>query len=398
MRVVIDARYISANLSGIGRYTLNLLRGIVRLRPSIRLTLLAAEPQRLPDDVLASPLIDAVLTTGRPQSPMEQVALPRTLRRIGPDIFHSMDGFAPVLARCRRIITIHDLIPLVCRDAGSTGLKGRLAPLWRQWLRLQCRSASAVLTDSQHSADDIRRILRVHPSRLHVVSPGVEPTPPMASSQIDEHLERLGVSRPFALYVGRRDPYKNVTALVEAFAAVRGRVPGHALVIAGYRDPRFAQPEQAAARLGLGEAVRFLGHVSDPQLRALYHAAEALALPSRYEGFGLTALEAMSCGTPVLASDCTSLPEVLSDAALLVNATDPARLAEGLLRILLDPDERARRRAAGPARAARFTVRAQAARTLECYRRTLDAAPEPPAVEVAVPAAERVPHGAAAGD
>ncbi|MGZ5299842.1 MAG: glycosyltransferase family 4 protein, partial [Actinomycetota bacterium] len=181
-----------------------------------------------------------------------------------------------------------------------------------------------------------------------------------------EALERLGVARPYVLSVGTLEPRKNLVRLVRAYRQVAPDVP-HALVLAGMPGWRTEALEAELARPGPGTIVR-TGHVSDDALDALYRGADVFAYPSLYEGFGLPVVEAMAHGVPTLASNTSSLPQVVGDAALLVDPTDVSEIAEGLARLLTETAPADDLRQRGLQRAATFTWAATARATLDVYR------------------------------
>ena len=266
----------------------------------------------------------------------------------------------------RRVITVYDLIPLLCRRHLRRSWKARLAILWKAWLRAQCLRADAVVTVSRSSAEDIREHLGVPAEKLHVIHGSVHVTGDRADGPRVE-----AADGPYALYVGRCDPYKNLCRLVEAFVRVRRSHPSLRLIVAGPRDPRYPEAEAAARRFGLNGAARFTGEVSDAELCALYRGASLLVMPSLREGFGLPPLEAMSFGVPVVASNAASLPEICGDAALLADPFDPAALAAAMERVLSDAALADTLRRRGLRQAARFTPAAQAAQMLALCERLL---------------------------
>jgi glycosyltransferase involved in cell wall biosynthesis len=169
------------------------------------------------------------------------------------------------------------------------------------------------------------------------------------------------------LSVGSLEPGKNRERLLQAFARLRARGLAHTLVVAGQRAWRYEGEQPLAQRLGLADSVRFLGHVPQADLPALYSAADLFAFPSLYEGFGLPALEAMACGTPVVASNVSAVPEVVGDAALQVSPLDVGALADAMERLLRDERLRADLRERGLKRAAEFSWEKAARRTAEVY-------------------------------
>jgi glycosyltransferase involved in cell wall biosynthesis len=265
----------------------------------------------------------------------EQAALPAIARRAGARLILNPANTAP-LAWPRNVLVLHDLAPL--REP-SWYSRGYVA--WQRALvpRLVARAAH-VITVSAFSRGEIVALLGADPSRVTVIPGGVgdafrpeaDPEPVRAA---------FGLDRPYVLAVGSRTARKNLGALSEAAAALREL--GIEVVTAGGDRPQF--------RGASADGIRELGAVPDPVLPGLYAGALALALPSRYEGFGLPALEAMAAGTPVVAARAGALPETVGDAALLVDPDDNGAWAEALRALAGDEAERERLRAAGLARA-----------------------------------------------
>ncbi|HEU4976918.1 MAG TPA: glycosyltransferase family 1 protein [Baekduia sp.] len=254
-------------------------------------------------------------------------------------------NLAPLASR-RTVLVLHDVAPL--RDPRW------YSPAYVRWQRTIlpriARRARMVVTPSAFSRAEVVALLGVEAERVHVVPGGVDARfrPDLDAA---EARAALGLGeRPYVLTVASRTARKNLGALEVAAERLAGR--GVALVAAGGDRPQFRED-------GRGTAVRPLGHVDDALLPALYAGAAAFVLPSLHEGFGLTAVEALAAGTPVVASDRGALPEVCGDAAQLVDPTDPAAIADALERALDDP---APWRAAGPPRAAPLTWEATARR------------------------------------
>jgi len=375
MRVAIDARWIFREISGIGRYTQELLQALAEVDPETDYRLLFCDPEVRDrvmglDAIRAAPRMRAETIPWGLFSPLGQLRLPGWLRRQRIDLFHSTNYMIPLAAfpprrpgRVRCAVTLHDLIPLVFPDHAPRSKKARLFPLYRWLMREGGRRADLILTVSESSRRDILEHLAIPAAEAgkvtvtpEGVSPGYQAGPEPAPGQT-------------FLYVGRFDPYKNVPLLVEAFARVRAREPGARLRLIGPPDPRYPEARDTARRLGLGdEVVTWQGYVDHEELVRAYRDARALVLPSTYEGFGLTVLEAMACGTPVICSNVSSLPEVAGDAACLIDPRDPVALAEAMLELLRNPAEAARLRAAGLERVRAFTWQRTAEATAAAYR------------------------------
>jgi glycosyltransferase involved in cell wall biosynthesis len=296
----------------------------------------------------------------------EQFIQPWALRRIGADLVHGPVFVGPLLAPCPVVVTIHDLSFIRFPDLFRPANRLYLTVL----TRLSARRARRLIAVSTHAAAESTRLLGVPSDRIDVVYHGVDPVfRPLPAAEIADFRQRRGLPKRFVLFVGTLEPRKNLVRLVEAFARVRdGQVR---LVLAGGRgwltDELFATVEV----LGLGEEVVFPGYVVNDELPLWYNAATVLAYPSVYEGFGLPVLEAQACGTPVLTSNTSSLPEAAGDAALMVDAYDVDALAAGLNRLLTDEPLWHQLRERGLAHAEQFSWPRTAQETVCVYRRAL---------------------------
>jgi glycosyltransferase involved in cell wall biosynthesis len=307
----------------------------------------------------------------------EQTVLPWSAkggRRLRIDVLHSPHHTTP-LAPCgyRRVVTIHDLTFFLLPERYPTTRR-----LYFQVMtRLSARVADAIIVPSEAVKGDVMRILGLPPERLFVIPEAAGPAfRPQDAVAIEAVRRRYGLEGPFLLSVGSLEPGKNRERLLQAFARLRAGGLKHTLVVAGQRAWRYEGEAPLARRLGLADSVRFLGHVPQADLPALYSAAEVFVFPSLYEGFGLPALEAMACGTPVVASNVSALPEVVGDAALQVSPLDVEALADAMERLLRDGRLRSDLRERGLARAARFSWEKAARQTVEVYRWVVEARKE----------------------
>lgn len=270
----------------------------------------------------------------------EQMVLPVQAARLRAALVFSPANLAP-LAWPRNVVVMHDAAVLREPEAYSRAYRA-----WHATAGLaSARRAVGVVTVSEFSRNELVKLAGLDPVRLTVIAGGVDArfTP---EADVERAAARLGLTRPYVLTIATDDRRKNLEKLAPVARALAGE--GIDLVWAGDRRPYFAS---AAAAAG----VRSLGYVPDGDLPGLYAGARAFVLPSRYEGFGLTCLEAMACGTPVVAADRAALPETCGDAALLVDPDDTDAMAGVVLQVAGDAQARAELRARGLARAARFT-------------------------------------------
>ena len=369
-KIGIDARSVGASLGGVERYTLNLLYGLAAVEPGFRLRVLVGRKTELPPEIGSCPALERVEVAGAPRKLADQFLLAEIGRRLGLRLLHCTDALGPLRVGCRRLVTLHDVIGLACREVPPQSRKARWPRTWKSWLKIQCACSAGVVTVSAFSKSDIIRHLGITPEKIHVVHngvrlPAVEPTMPRSLA----HLKPGG---RLLLHVGRRETYKNVAGLVQALGLVRAASQEPVdLVIAGAPCRHDDSLREEARLLGLQECVHFAGYVEERELAWLYEAASVFVFPSFYEGFGLPPLEAMAHGLPVVASNRASIPEVVGDAALCVDPANPRPMAEAILRVLSDPVLAGRLAQAGKARAAEFTVQEQARAHLAIYQRCL---------------------------
>jgi glycosyltransferase involved in cell wall biosynthesis len=282
------------------------------------------------------------------------------------DLVHATSAAVPPTGSRPLVATVHDLAFRHFPDAYPAA--GRR--YHERSARIVADEAARVLVPSEATARDLAELYGVDRGRVTITPLGVEVPPEPDRAGAERLLRDLGVRGPFLLAVGTLEPRKNLPRLLDAFGEVADELPGHWLVVVGPVGwgPRL-RPTWDSVR------VKLAGPVGDALLHAIYQAADGLAYPSLYEGFGLPVLEAMANGTPVLTSDRSSLPEVAGDAALLVDPHDRSAIAAGLVRLAGDEDLRRRLVEAGRRRAAGFTWRATAAATWATYREVAERRP-----------------------
>jgi glycosyltransferase involved in cell wall biosynthesis len=348
---------------GIGRYTRELSAGLRDV--GVRLTTLQAGGYSADAATLAlrgSRLLPVLMTLGQ-----AQIALAAHCH--GLDLVHDPTGSAPLsLTSARRVATIHDVIPFVY-PATSTRLDWLI---YRFWLPLVARRLDQIITISRQSRSDLIRYLALKPEQVKVIPLAAAPRyRPASRANVEEMLSRLGIRGPYLLFVGSLEVRKNLIRLLEAYARLRASSGSWTLVVVGARKLRQSPVAATVRRLGLEPHVHVTGYVAEEDLPALYSGADLFVFPSLYEGFGLPVLEAMACGTPVVTSAVSSLPEVAGDAALLVDPFDVDALTTAMRRVLEDPALTSSLRERGQARAAQFSWERTARETLAVYEEVL---------------------------
>jgi glycosyltransferase involved in cell wall biosynthesis len=379
--VIVGVDYTAAAWqgAGIGRYTRELVRATVAQDRERRYTLFYAA-RGLPAD---SPYLAALRALcrqfahvrARPigLSPRQLTILWQRLRLplraellCGHlDLLHCPDFVLPP-TRARTLLTVHDLSFLLFDDVHLPATRAYL----KRALPPSLRRADGIVADSESTRRDLLRLMGVEPARARVVYSGADaqfrPLPP---ASLADARARLSLPARFLLHVGTLEPRKNLVRLIEALA--RLEQPDLSLVLVGRRGWMYEPIFTAVERHRLQGRVRMLDFVADADLPLLYNLAEAFVYPSLYEGFGLPPLEALACGTPVVTSDTSSLPEVVGAAAVLINPCDVGSLAEGIRRVLNDAALAVCLREAGPQQAANFSWERSARQLLDCYAQVM---------------------------
>jgi glycosyltransferase involved in cell wall biosynthesis len=373
VRIAINAWFLNQPGTGSGQYLHGLLDSLPGLAPEDEFLLVSPAPEpdlspfQLRPEVWPVPPWITGSSVGKVL--FEQVLFPRACRRWGADVAHVPYWGSPLLPTVPTVVTIHDVIPL--RLPAYRG--GPLVRLYTRLVSASARRTAAIITDSRASKKDIEGFLDVPPPGVHCIylAPVGEfqPEPLARDEAIREH---YGLSGRYVLYLAGHDVRKNVAALVEAFATVWEADADVTLVLGGRLPARnadpFYDPRPLISALGIEQDVRLLGWVEEAHKPALYRGAACAAFLSRYEGFGLPILEALACGTPLVASNAASLPELVGDAGFVLDPDDVTGIAGALLACLVDEPLAAELGRRGPEQAARFTWSQTARQTLVVYR------------------------------
>ena len=368
MRIAIDARKLRDY--GIGTYIRNLLRHLSRLDRENEYVLLC----RQEDCAITATLGEnfrSVKEQSAAYSVREQLRIPLDLRRERADLFHAPHYVLPPLIGCRSVVTIHDCIHLRFPQylPSRVGYAYARASLWAA-----THKAQRILTVSEASKRDILRYFRIPEQKIDVIPNAIDErfNAPPSADEIERVKERYQLNDPFVLYAGNIKPHKNLERLIEAFHMFRRPGLEHVkLLIIGDEISKYATLRRAVHRLKLHKHVRFFGFVPHETLAVLYRLAAVFVFPSLYEGFGLPPLEAMASGAPVITSNVSSLPEVVGDAALLIDPYRPESIAEAIGRVLTDDALRLQLKERGLIRARHFSWDRSVRRVHEIYGEVL---------------------------
>jgi glycosyltransferase involved in cell wall biosynthesis len=368
VRIAIDARKLRDY--GIGTYVRNLLRHLSRIDQTTEYVLFCRGADCDAVEQLGENF-RAVPESARPYSIREQLRIPLDLRREGIDLFHAPHYVLPPLIPCKSVVTIHDCIHLRFPQY----LPNRLAYAYaRSSLWIATHRSNRVLTVSEASKRDILRYFSIPENKIDVIYNAIDERYGEAPSP-DEVLrvrERYQLNDPFVLYAGNIKPHKNLERLIEAFNTLRrSGLDTVKLVIIGDEISKYAALRRAVHKYKLHKHVRFFGFVPDKTLAVLYRLAGVFVFPSLYEGFGLPPLEAMASGTPVITSNVSSLPEVVGDAALLIDPYEPDAIADAMRRVLTEPALREDLRQRGLQRVKEFSWDRSVRRVHEIYQEVL---------------------------
>lgn len=370
MRIGIDGRYIQDQYHGIGRYLYETAYHLAATYPDCEFVIFynpTNRNSRFNLERLWSRSNVRMVEINLPLFlPQQQLLWPFWLRKEQIDCFHTPYFDGPWFAPCPVFVTIHDLIfdrfPSYIPDK-------RLGLVYRLLTRMGLWRATGVITISEATKADLLELYKVAPNKIWVTPEAAAPAfHPVDYETKEEVRKRYQLPAKFILTLGTMRPQKNVSTLLRAFAKILDQTDAQ-LVLAGQIDPRWPDAiTPLIGELGLQNRIVQPGHIDEVDLPALYSLADVFAFPSIIEGFGLPPLEAMSCGTPVVASNRSSLPEVVGEAGLLVDPLDAEALARALLQVVENPGCRRVLATKSLERAACFNWRRTAQLTMQAYQ------------------------------
>ncbi|MGE5570450.1 MAG: glycosyltransferase family 4 protein [Rhodospirillales bacterium] len=372
LRIVIDARRIGD--FGVGTYIRNLVHALAGLDSENTYILVVSRPDE-PELAGLPPNFIPTVYRRSDSHWMNQYSCYFFFKELAPDLIHLPHHVVPLLMPRPYVVTIHDMSSLLFNERRQLRRSVRMYLFRRGLLR-----AERVIAVSGATRRDVENILNIPADHIRQIYDAPDPrfirqdaggTDPAERQRI---LERYQINYPFILYAGAVRPQKNIPRLVEAFAVLRGDLENHPtykdlrLLIIGDEISKYPSVRRAVIKTRVEDVVRFLGFVPVDALRVFFEAASVFAFPSLYEGFGLPPLEAMASGTPVVTSNISSLPEVVGNAAVLVNPENVFDIARGLREVLVDESLRAELIRKGQQQARRFSWSQTARQVLEIYR------------------------------
>ncbi len=356
----IDARLTTYRVGGISSYTTEMIRALERCQPAHHISILHSRKSPYSTNFNAVPLWTP------PHFRFEKIALALELTRLGLDLLHTTDFIPPSWGAKHQVITVHDLTFLHYPEHKDQAA----IRYYNDQIERAVQKAAHILAVSEATHNDLVTMLKVNPDKITVQPHGINLCfQPLVSESVKTQLQTLGLPQGYILFVGTLEPRKNIPALLDAYEQL-DQPP--LLLLVGRPGWLFDATMQRIERLqARGHPIIIRSDIPNAQLPVIYNGAHVLILPSFYEGFGMPALEAMACGTPVIVSDTSSLPEVVGDVGLLINPNDPDTLIAALNRALNDLEWREQARDAGIQRAKQFTWERSAQIALSTYETVL---------------------------
>ncbi|MEW5959241.1 MAG: glycosyltransferase family 1 protein [Chloroflexota bacterium] len=366
MRIGIDARLVFYNRAGIGQYILRLVEALAELDPQEDTFVLLQSRKDKSSIIHSNGFVRRSLWTPS-HNRFEQPGLSFEASRLKLDLLHSPDFIPPFKRNYKSVITIHDLAFLLYPHfltKESARYYGQIDQAWRK--------TNHIIAVSEATKQDSIKMLGVPEKKITVIHEAANPIyRPLPNDEALRHVkEKYNIDQNFILFVSTIEPRKNLPSLLQAYHQLRDQYKrDELLVLAGSKGWLWQEVYETVERLNLEQHVAFLGRVPSADLVYLYNAARLLVHPSFYEGFGLTPLEAMTCGTPIIVSNTAALPEVVGDAGLMINPHDIEGLTVAMWRVLTEEELWQDLSQKGLKRAANFSWRKAAQQTLEVYHK-----------------------------
>jgi glycosyltransferase involved in cell wall biosynthesis len=375
MRIGIDCRIFSSNFTGIGRYTHELVNELIKInnenKRTHELVLFFNQPEYNNYEP-PNPSVKKVLVNAKHYSLREQIAFPKILKKENCDIVHFPHFNVPILYRRPYTVTIHDLTLSLYPGHKMNKWYHRLA--YHLTIKNATKKAKRVIAVSQNTKNDIVEHLSIPEEKIEVIYNGISDKFTLIEDPaiIEKTLKKYKITKQFLLYTGVWRSHKNLPRLIEAFALLRKNIDLQ-LVITGKPDPHYPEVKEAVAKYNLQDHVIFTDLVEEDELIHLYNAAHTYVFPSLYEGFGFPPLESMKCGTPVVASNRSSTPEVCGqENAVYFDPEIPQDIANKIESLYKDVDLQAELIEKGHRHASKFTWEKMGRQTYDVIKRSLN--------------------------
>lgn len=365
MIIAIDAREMVGQIAGKGRYIFELVRNLAEIDAENQYILYSKQSidLKLPKN------FTKIVIGGTPG--FRQLWMANDIVRRGADLFFAPTGFLPVIfSRIPTVVTVHDLAVFLCKEA-RPAFKTKVSE--RSMLGLAARKADRIISVSQSTKNDLEKVFHINPKKINVTLLGYDEAAYQPKDSGDQKvLDQYSLKPGYLLFVGTLEPRKNIVGILKAYAeldaTLRHKYP---LAISGKKGWFYEEIFSTVTELGLADTVTFLGRTPDDHLPALYRQAHCLVFPSFYEGFGLPPLEAIACGTPVLSSNNSSLPEVVGEAGLLIDPYDIKEMARAMGELMTDKKVYDKVKAATAGQAKKFSWKNMAKQTLAIFKETI---------------------------
>jgi glycosyltransferase involved in cell wall biosynthesis len=374
MRIAFDIRKV--NDFGIGTYIRNLVLNLANLDQGNQYLLVGRDQDRSKFNCL--PPNFSFLFDQSEESPFwNDVVLPYTLKKNQVQLLHTPHYGAPRFLHCKSVITIHDCVHILFPNYASSKSAYNQA---KKATRRTIKKCSHIFTVSEATQRDLMRLFSVPEEKITVVYNAIDERAVLSDNPEEQKrvLERYQIQDPFLLYAGNIKPHKNIARIIEAFSVLKMELKDDEtwknlkLIIIGDELSKHQFLRRTVIRSGVQHDVRFFGFVPYETLKVFYKSAQIFVFPSLYEGFGLPPLEAMANGTPVLASNVSSLPEVLGDAALLINPENVFEISRGLKHLLFDSHLRAELIEKGLEQVRKYSWRQSAELVWKTYQKVIE--------------------------
>jgi len=374
MRIGLDATALPPQPVGAGNYIINLIRSLHLCDSEYEFVVFAQRSRQHLFNLPSSPRLHwQAIHDMSPARRLiwEQITFPGLVKQANIDLLHTPHYTRPYQLTCPSVVTFHDMTFFLYPHLHT--LAKRI--FFANAIRISARRANALIAVSESTRQDAIRLLNIPQNKITAIPLGVDENfhPVSDESLLADVRQRYNLPEQFILYVGIVEPRKNLSLLINSYKTLVSEGTHPPLVIVGRFGWMYNELLDQIDTLGLKNQIHFTGYVPQADLPIVYNLAEVFVYPSIYEGFGLPPLEAMACGTPVITTAVSSMPEHVGDAGVLVPAEDETALSRAIQKVLTDQTLREQLRSKGPKQAAKFTWERTAQETLRVYRKVLQA-------------------------